>query len=382
VGKLIYLDYAGAHPVRQEVLALHTERCQTHLANPHASSSFSEYSRRQIDQAERQLLALLGIAEEEAHVIWTSGGTEADNLAILGALPEKRGPAAVVVDGGAHAAMLEPCRLIAKNRGGTCVAWGLTTDGQPSFVSLNLTKGNPVSLVAVCHANNETGAVIDLAEVRAWMARSAPKALLVVDAVQSFSKLDIPWAQAHIDFLILSGRKIGGPAGTGALVVRRGRELSPLLHGGGQQDGLRAGTIDVVGILEFVQAAKIAYEEKTALFGRIRELNAHLRDRLAQWEHPRLQIVSPVAGSPFICSFAVPGYEGAILMRLLAEKGILAATGSACSAESGKTSHVLAAMGISAKTARCVLRVSFGSNTSTEDVRAFVQGLQEIIAEY
>ncbi len=376
MAKLIYLDFAGSHPVRSEILAEHADRCRAHVANPHASSWISERSRREMTRAENRLLGLLGIPLGEARVIWTSGGTEADNLAVKGTV--ETGVDTVLVDGGAHAAMLKPCQTF----GGNCLEWRLTAGGQPNLDPLDAAATASVRLVATCHVNNETGAVTDLDRVRQWMSRAAPRALLAVDGVQSFTKMDIPWQEAGLDLLVLSGRKIGGPASTGALIVRRGVELRPLFHGGGQQGGARPGTMDVVGILEFVRAAELGYAERATLTRRIRTIHARLRAELSRLVHPSVALISPDQGSPFIFTFALPGYEGAILMRMLAERNVLVATGSACRAESKKASHVLAAMGISPGTARGVLRVSFGSSSTEEDVAILMERLREAISDY
>jgi cysteine desulfurase len=210
----------------------------------------------------------------------------------------------------------------------------------------------------------------------------APEAVLVVDAAQSFGRHRLPWRTAGIDALVLSARKIGGPAGVAALVIRRGLRLEPILYGGGQQGNLRPGTLDAVGIVEMARASRLVCAGRVAESARIAALNRFLRERLNAWTKPALRILSPPEASPWILTFAVPGYEGAILMRMLAEKGILVATGSACSAESGKTSHVLRAMGVPEGLARCVLRVSFGRHTTQEHLERLLIGLRTALDTY
>lgn len=376
-----YLDHAGACPVLPEVLALHAARCRRYVANPHASSRYSEAAKRAVLVAERDLLDCLGIPHEQAGVVWTAGGTEANNLATLGVLRRHDGSVALI-DAGAHAALAEPCRHYATREGGRCIDIPLAPDGSLDLEPVDPGATAGAALVAVTHVNNETGAIADLPRLRAWMRSRTPHALLAVDAAQSFGKVAVPWAAAAIDLLTVSARKIGGPAAVAALVVRKGIRLEPVLHGGGQQGGLRSGTLDVVGIVETAHAARLVCASQAAEAARVATLHEALRRGLLAWSAPPVQILSPTGGSPWILTFAVPGYEGAILMRLLAERGIVVGTGSACSAETGKTSHVLGAMGVPERVARCVLRVSFGPESTLEHVALLLTELPRVIARY
>ena len=231
--------------------------------------------------------------------------------------------------------------------------------------------------------NNETGAVHDLVRLRQWMVGGAPKAALMVDAIQSFGKMDIPWRAARIDLLAVSGRKIGGPPSVGALVRRRGVQLQPLFFGGGQQDGLRPGTVDVVGVLEFVEAAALACGERASEWTRVTGLNRRLREGLATLGRTcQPQCHSPEDASPYILSVAFPGCEGEVLARLVELENVIVGTGSACSARSGKSSHVLAAMGVPAPVSRSTLRVSFGPSTTEHDIDRLMCALRTALAKY
>lgn len=378
---VVYLDYAGSCPLLPALATGHAELCRRYVANPHASSRYSEAAKRAILLAERDLLEALEIPAEQAQVVWTSGGTEAGNLATLGVLRQTAG-ALALVDAGAHPALGEPCRQYARREGGQCIAIPLTAAGDLDLEHVPADLAARAALVAVTHVNNETGAIADLARLRSWMRQRAPRAVLAVDAAQSCCKQRIPWQTAAIDALVVSARKLGGPASVGALVVRRGLCLEPVLYGGGQQGNMRSGTVDVVGVIEAGQAARLAGAGREAEAVRIGALNALLRERLGAWTRPALRLLSPPGASPWILAFAVPGYEGAILMRLLAERQVVVATGSACSAESGKTSHVLHAMGVPATLARAVLRVSLGHETTTAQLEAFLHELRQVIDAY
>jgi cysteine desulfurase len=373
----IYLDHAASAPLMPAVAAKHAEYCREYFANPHATGLQSAKCLRAVLRAEQQILQLLGIPEEQVDVVWTSGGTEAANLACLGYLRGLR-QGVCAVSATAHSAVLEPCRSYAEE-GGHYHRLPVDETGQ-----LKLPDAPPqaLDLVAVEHVNNETGTVLDLVALRRWMNQHAPQAKLVVDALQSVGKMTIPWREAKIDLLLLGGRKFGGPASVGALIRRRGTPLQPLLYGGGQQHGLRPGTLDVVGILEFADALRIASGEQQEHWKRIGELNGRLRSRLEAMPGISARMLSPGDASPFILCVSFPGYDGAVLMRCLAEYGMVVATGSACRAESDEVSHVMTAMGVTAKVARGVLRISFGADNTWDQLECFLESLGKVLNEY
>lgn len=366
-----YLDYAASGLVRQEIAERYAEYCREFSMNPHGGTMQSEKCRRMIMEAERRLLGCLGIRDQEAHVIWTSGGTEALNLAIHG---YGVGGASLFVDGAAHPAMLRPC-----DARGNCQRLNIDKHGH---VVLPEGETLPDALWCICHVNNESGAVQDLTALRRDIDRKGGGCLLV-DAAQSFGKMPIEWRSAKVDMLAVSSRKIGGPASIGALVMRKGIQLRPLILGGGQQGGLRSGTMDTVGIMMFADAAEMAFAESEKDLQNIRHLNEMLWDRLASFDKYRLVRLSPQDGSPYIASFAFNGFEGAVLKRILAQdEDIVISTGSACSAESGELSHVFKGMGFDDTTVRGALRVSFGHDSQEGDVIAFLAGLKRTLANY
>ena len=368
---MIYLDYAASGLVREEIANRYAEYCRDYSLNPHGGTVYAETCRRKIQESEHRLLQCLGIRDGEAHVLWTSGGTEALNLAIYGSFDEHGG---IFVDAAAHPAMLRPSEAC-----GNCCKMAVDGEGRIMFQENCLTKS---SLVCVCHANNESGAVQDLLSIRHQM-NVAGGGRLLVDAAQSFGKLPIPWRSAGIDLLAVSSRKIGGPASVGALIVRNGIKLRPLILGGGQQGGLRSGTVDTVGVMMFAAAAEMAVAEQKNVYDKVRQLNELLWNGLAAFGKYGLVRLSPKDGSPYIASFAFKGYEGAVLKRILAQnENIVISTGSACSAESGELSHVFKGMGFDDATVRGALRVSFGHGSQEGDVIAFLAGLKRTIEAY
>lgn len=317
--------------------------------------------------AERRLLALLGADIGDGCVVWCSGVTEALNLAARG-VSSVRGP--VLVDSGAHQSLLLPCTALGGHR--------IPLDGG-GRLRLPLSVGSGCGLLALSHVNNETGAVQDLLECRAFLGQG----LMLVDGAQSFGKMEIPWLAARIDMLALSSRKIGGPAAVGALVIRRGVKVSPLILGGGQQGGLRSGTLDVCGIEMFVRAAEAACGamRRNALV--VSELAGCLRERVESAGLPPHVWISPPDASPYIQMLAFPGYEGAVIARCLAEhEGIVIASSAACTAEHGGTSPALEAMGVPEDVAKGAIRISFDAHNTCAEVSRLVEALARVFAAY
>ncbi|MFA6929041.1 MAG: aminotransferase class V-fold PLP-dependent enzyme [Lentisphaeria bacterium] len=371
-----YFDYAAACPIRPEIVERYPAYCRCYFVNPHASTIFAEECRRAILAAERRLLYCLAIPEESAQVLWCSGGTEALNLAILG-LTETRKIRRIAFDPTAHPAMLEP--LLKLQRQHTELV-SLPVNHQGLLQPNTATAAFPCSLLCCCQVNNETGQVQDLLRLR--QAFNQP-CLFCIDAVQSLGKIHIPWQEAQLNLVALSARKIGGPASIGALIVRKGIKLTSQILGGGQQHALRSGTLDTVAIQLFADCAELACQNRVKEAERLRQLNQILRQGLQQLSQGKWPIFSNPDSVPDILCFAIPGCEGALVARFLAEqKNILVGTGSACSAESKKTSHVLAAMGVPPDLARCALRISFGYNSTQENLNALLKALPEVLQKF
>jgi cysteine desulfurase len=375
----VYLDNAAATPPRPAFLQAWPRLAADAFYNPHATNSFSEDCMRRLQNVERQLLASLHIPETEADVIWTGGGTEANNLAILGTLAAF-GDGAVAVEAAAHSSLLEPAEHLQQAGFEYCK---VPVDDAGKLVLAEGANFANLRLFAFCHVNNESGAVQDICEVRKFLDANAPGSLLLVDALQSFTKLDIAWGEGGIDLLSVGGRKLGGPPEIGALIVRRGVPLKPLFFGGGQQRGLRPGTLSPASILAFSVAVDAALAEREDEWARVERMNQSLRARLlAEFACESPVLLSPDDASPYIFSVAFPNYEGAILMRKLSRRGVIVGTGSACSAESAGTSHVLDAMGVDARLARGVLRISFGHANQETDVDVLLRELRDVMGDY
>lgn len=368
----VYLDYAAAAPPAAAASAAYAAYQQQHYVNPHGGTEYAESNRRVILESEARLLESLGIAAGEAAVIWCSGCTEALNLALRGS--RWSGPRRpLLYDHSAHPAMLEPVRQ--RQREGT-PAHAVRVDAGGQSCPDAMPSDTDPGLLAICHVNNETGVIQDLP---GWRRAMGEAPLLAVDAAQSLGQVPIPWHEAAIDLLALSGRKVGCPAPLGVLVCRKRVRLTAQILGGGQQRGMRSGTLDTAAIRIFAETAVAAVQHQPAQRVQMSGLQRLLRQGLEELGQGRWPVFSPVSGSPHLCSFAIPGQEGALVVRRLAvTHGIVLAAGSACSAEQGKPSHVLQAMGVPAAMAMGAIRVSFGRGSTEADVQALLQALKEL----
>ena len=370
---MIYLDHAGSALVNPTLAQRYPDYCRQFPINPHGGTKQAEHCRRAALDAARRLLGCLNAPEEQTDVIWTSGGTEALNLAIRQVQPPFP-LQAIAVDAAAHPAMLASAQERAEREH---LPLHLISPLRPQ----DWEQLPPHTLACLCHANNETGAILNPQDIRRRLHHDA---ILVLDAAQSLGRLPLDFRTLGADLISLSSRKIGGPAPIGALVVRKPIRLLPLILGGGQQRGIRSGTLDVVGTILFADAAQLACTHLQAHAQAVRNLADRLWNGLAALaaRHRHVRI-SPPDALPAIASFALPGFEGAVVKRLLAENhDIVIGTGSACSAETGHTSHVLKAMGLPDDLARAALRVSFSHDNSPDDIDRFHAALAQTLDDY
>ena len=356
-----YLDHAATTPMRADAVAAMLPFLSEQFANPSGSHRFAREVRKSIDEARDDVADVLGCQPGE--VIFTSGGTEADNTAIFGTLDRRGGCA--VCPAVEHHAVLHSVEA----RHGLIV--GVDSAGRvahDALVDALTTSTNPVSVVSVMAVNNEVGTVTDLAEIAAITKRLAPKALLHTDAVQAAAWLDLRAITPHVDLLSLSAHKFGGPKGVGVLMARAGTTFEPLLVGGGQERERRSGTHNVAGIIGMAVALRSTDTERSTENVRV----AGLRDALVDGLQAELDDVHEtvdrdlkVAGSAHIC---IDGVENEALLYLLDEAAVCASAASACASGAMEPSHVLAAMGVPNDRARGALRLTLGRTTTAADV--------------
>ncbi len=355
-----YLDHAATTPMRAESVAAMLPYLSDQYANPSGSHRFAREARKAIDDAREVVAEVIGCKPGE--VIFTGGGTEADNTAILGTLARRGGTA--VCPAAEHHAVLESV-----HRGhGSVVATTATGAVDLDDLARVLAQHTDVSVVSVMAVNNEVGTINDLAAVAQVVRRHAPTAVLHTDAVQAACWLDLRSITPHVEHLALSAHKFGGPKGVGVLVAREGTAFDPMLIGGGQEREQRSGTHNVAGIVAMAEALRITDAERHEELPRIAALRDRLVDRLLaelSGVHETVPRDHKVAGSAHLC---IEGIENEALLFLLDEAGVCASAASACAAGAMEPSHVLAAMGVPRALALGAVRLTLGFASTAADV--------------
>ena len=357
----VYLDHAASTPARPEVVEAMLPWLAENPGNPSGSHAVARSARRAIDDARDLVAALVGAQPGE--VVFTSGGTEADNLAVDGVVRSTGClPVCSAVE---HPAVLAPVADV----GGIVVP---TDEGgriDLGALAEVLSSVDGIGLVSVMLANNETGVVNDLESVAALLAEAAPDAVLHTDAVQAVAWMDLTEACRSAGLVSLTGHKFGGPKGAGALVVRSGVPLAPVLRGGGQERERRSGTQNVPAIVGLGEAARLVMADRSATLQRV----GALRDRLeagllaaVSGSHTTVPVGTP--RTPGVAHLWFDGIESESLLFLMERDGISASAGSSCASGAQEPSHVLAAMGVGRGSALGSLRLSLGHASDDGDV--------------
>ncbi|MGQ0766034.1 MAG: cysteine desulfurase family protein [Gemmatimonadota bacterium] len=361
----IYLDHAATTPVRPEVLEAMLPFFGPRFGNPSSVHRWGREARAAIDEAHERIARCINAHTDE--ICFTSGGTEGDNLAVLGTWRAlRRTRPAVVTSAVEHKAVLEAVHQV-QREGGEARIVEVDSMGRLSPDSLASALDDRVGLVSVMWVNNEVGTVQDLPRIAAD-ARAAG-ALVHTDAVQAFAKVPIDVKAVALDSLTLSGHKIGAPKGIGAMFVRRGTPLEPLMHGGSQDRGRRPGTENVAMAVGLALAAELALEEREAEVARLGALRDELEAALmARIPDARVH-ARGVERAPHILNISVPGTDSESLLMALDLKGVACSAGSACQSGTITPSHVLSAMGVPPDVATAAVRMSLGSLTTPADIQ-------------
>ena len=378
----VYLDHAATTPMVPAAVAAMT----THLGEVGNASSLhasGRRARRVVEESRETIAQALDCRPSE--VVFTSGGTEADNLALKGVFWSRRAAdprqVRILVTAVEHHAVLDPVHWLAEREGAQVELLPVDERGRLDLAALEaaiVRDPDSVALVSVMWANNEVGTLQPIGDV---VTLAAAHGIPVhTDAVQAVGAVPVAFAASGVDALTLTGHKVGGPYGVGALMARRELGVEALLHGGGQERDIRSGTIDTPAIAGFAAAVELAVKEQTAYAARV----GGLRDRLVRGV---LSVVpdavlngaalGPVAEHrlPGNAHFGFPGCEGDSLLMLLDAQGIECSTGSACSAGVPQPSHVLLAMGQTERDARSSLRFTLGHTSTEADVDAVVAAI-------
>ncbi|WP_083949843.1 cysteine desulfurase family protein [Herbidospora yilanensis] len=357
-----YLDHAATTPMVPEAVAAMVAEL-SRVGNASSLHAAGRRTRRIVEESRETIACALGARPSE--VVFTAGGTEADNLAIKGLFWARRRPR-VLLSSIEHHAALDPAHWLADHQSAQVELLPVDAKGRVRPETLRAAIGDDVALVSVMWANNEVGTVQPIHELAAIAHEAGVP--FHTDAVQAVAQLDVDFAASGVDAMTISGHKVGGPMGVGALLLARGVDPVPVLHGGGQERDVRSGTLDAPAIAGFATAVKLAVERRAALAARLTDLRDLLIARV------RAAVPDVVVNGdlderlPGNAHFTFPGCEGDALLMLLDAKGVECSTGSACSAGVAQPSHVLLAMGQDGARARGSLRFSLGHTSTAEDV--------------
>ncbi len=371
---MAYLDHAATTPMLPEAVDAYVAASGT-IGNASSLHAAGRLARRRVEEAREQVAAVLGARPSE--VIFTGGGTESDNLAVKGIFWARRAadPARTRVVAGSveHHAVLDAVGWLGAHEGAT-VSWlPVGAAGRVRPEELREALDDDVALVTSMWANNEVGTVQPVAELAALAAaRGVP---YHTDAVQAVGQVPVDFAASGAAALTVSGHKLGGPVGVGALLLGRDVACVPLLHGGGQERDVRSGTLDVPGIVAFATAVEVSVKAQVERAYRLAALRDELIARVRAAVPEAVLNGDPVDRLPGNAHFSFPGCEGDALLLLLDAAGVACSTGSACSAGVAQPSHVLLAMGADESRARSSLRFTLGHTSTSADIEELVAAL-------
>ncbi|HEX6231980.1 MAG TPA: cysteine desulfurase family protein [Jiangellaceae bacterium] len=379
----VYLDHAATTAVLPEVIDVVAARMGT-LGNPSSLHSSGRQARKAVEEARETVAGALGAMPSE--VVFTSGGTEADNLAVKGLYWARRSAdprrTRVLVSAVEHHAVTDTAEWLAKSEGAQVEWLPVDRDGRlvVDAVRSSLARDpDSVALVSVMWANNEVGTLQPVAEIVAAAGQYGVP--VHSDAVQAAGSVPVDFAASRLTAMTVSGHKLGGPVGSGALLVRRDADLVPVQHGGGQEREIRSGTLDAPSIAGFATAVEVAVASRTERASRLGELREALIGGVleavpdAVVNGPR----DPRRRLPGLAHVSFPGCEGDAMMMLLDAQGIDCSTGAACAAGVPEPSHVLLAMGADLLRARSSLRFSLGHSSTRADVDSLVAAIGPVV---
>ena len=372
-----YLDHAATTPVLPEVADLVTSVMREEYGNPSSVHGVGRRAKELVEDARDRVAAAVGARADE--IVFTGGGTEADNLALKGAAAKLRGNGEhIVVTAFEHHAVLDAARWLGLQGFEVSIA-PVTSEGRVDPATIAELVGHRTILVSVMTVNNEIGTIQDLKTIGDAVRDKNAHTLVHTDAVQALGNVPVDLHAWGVDLAAFAAHKLGGPKGVGALFVRSGVAVDPTVHGGGQERGLRSGTLNVAGIAGFGLAAEIAAKEVHEKSERLTRLRRRLLDGL-QTAIPDLvvngSLEDRVAGN---LNVSIPGTEGETLLLMLDREGIACSSGSACASGALDPSHVLLAIGTSRSLARGSLRFSLGRPSTEEDVDAVLSVLPGIV---
>jgi cysteine desulfurase len=371
----IYLDHSATTPMDPEVLGAMMRYFANHYGNPSSIHGFGQEAKRAIDEARGQVAALIGA--DPAEIVFTGGGTEADNMALMGtAFAGSPGRNHIITSAIEHHAVLNTCKYL-ETRGYVVTYLPVDSQGGVSPEDVQRAITGKTFLISIMHANNEVGTLEPVAEI-AFIARERG-ILIHTDAVQSVGKIPVNVNDLGADLLSLAGHKLYGPKGTGALYVRRNTPIQPILFGGHQEGGRRTGTENVPGIVGLGKACEIAARDLPWQMDRLQNLRNRLGKRIIEKITDVCINGHAFRRLPHVLSVSFRSITGDAVVRELDKQGVAASAGAACTAETIRLSHVLEAMQIPKDVAMGTVRFSLGKGNTETQIDHAAHVLPEIV---
>ncbi|WP_431027528.1 cysteine desulfurase family protein [Lysinibacillus sp. LZ02] len=375
---IVYLDNSATTKSHSDVLKTFVQVNEQYYANPASIHEAGVTANTLLMRAREQVAHLLNTEARE--IIFTAGGTEANNMAIFGiARVSMHKGKHIITTQIEHPSVLEAVKRL-EEEGFEVDYLRVDANGVISLNELREKVRKDTILVSIMHVNNEMGAIQPI-EQAANIIHENSRAMLHVDAVQSFGKLPVAFhGEAGPDIVSISGHKIHALKGSGVIAFRKSFNIAPYIVGGGQEFGLRSGTVAVPQAVAFAKAARLAVESMDNTYQKYTAWQQDIRTFLKGFNH-EVYLLSTKQGAPYITSFSVRGLKGEILINALQKEGVIVSTSSACSSKQTKTSHVVEALNINPAFKKGVLRISFGMQTTEADITAFKQAFAKVMKQ-
>lgn len=373
----VYLDNSATTKCYDEVVELVCRVMCEDYGNPSSMHHKGVEAEQYVRYAKETLARLMKVNEKE--ILFTSGGTESDNIALIGtAMAHHRRGRHLITTRMEHPAVLQTMAYL-ERQGFDVTYLSVDREGRIRLQELERAIRKDTILVSIMHVNNEIGSVQPIAEAGELIKRCNPQTLFHVDAVQGFGKFRIYPSRMNVDLLSVSAHKIHGPKGVGFLYIRAGARVNPIIYGGGQQKGMRSGTENVPGIAGLAKAADLVYENLDQDVDRMYELRQKLIDGVGRIEDVRVNGCPGREGAPHIVSLSVRGVRSEVLLHALEEKEIYVSAGSACSSNKPQISDTLKAIGVERDLLGSTIRFSLSVFTTAAEIEYTIQALEEMV---
>lgn len=373
---MIYLDNSATTKPHPEVLESFLQVSSRFFANPSSIHQLGGETEKLLIQSKQQAAKLLAVHEEE--IIFTSGGTEGNNIAIKGIALEHQGRGKHIITSEIeHPSVFEACKSL-ESLGFEITYLPVNQNGVVSVEDVRQAIRNDTILISIMHVNNEIGSIQPIQEI-GQLAKNYPKLFFHVDHVQGLGKIPLTLANSGIDLCTMSGHKIHGVKGTGILYIRKGIKLCPLFHGGEQERNIRSGTENLAGAVAFVKALRFIKNREATEATKLQQMQQFLRNELQSI--PAVMMNSPEDGAPHIMNFSIPGLKPEVMIHTLGKQGIFISTKSACSSKDLDESRIIKACGYNQARAKSALRVSLSYDNTIEELKTFLHTLKEALLQ-